>query len=166
MLKMYVIYISEWKEHWRIDAFQLWCWRRCLSVPWLQGHHTSQSSRKPTLNIHWEGWYWRWSPVLWSPDADSLEKTKGRRKWQQRMRWLDDIINSRDMNLSKLQEIMKATTWRPRVERTQALVSSGHWNCGSPAVWPLWHEQAPQRPFPHIWKWRRPQLPHGYVAEP
>ena len=96
--------------------------------------------------------------------ADSLEKTKGRRKGQQRMRWLDDIINSRDMSLSKLQERVKATIWRPQVDRTQALASSGHWNHGTPSVWPLRREPAPKRPFPHIWKWR-PQLLHVYVAE-
>ena len=45
-------------EHWRIDAFELWCWRRFLRVPWLQGDQTSQSSRKSVLNVHWKDWCW------------------------------------------------------------------------------------------------------------
>ena len=61
-----VMYICErWTEkkaeHRRIDVFQLWCWRRLLRVPWQQGDQTSQSERKPTLNIHWKNWCWSWS---------------------------------------------------------------------------------------------------------
>ena len=48
-------------EHRRIDAFELWCWRRLLRVPWTAGDPTSQSKRKSVLNIHWKDWCWSWS---------------------------------------------------------------------------------------------------------
>ena len=43
-------------EHQRIDAFELWCWRRLLRVPWLQGNPTSPSERRSVLGVHWKNW--------------------------------------------------------------------------------------------------------------
>ena len=101
-------------EGWRIDAFELWCWRRLLKVPWTAT--SSQSYRKSTLKIQWKDWCWSWSSntlAIWCR-VDSLEKTLrlgkiegGWRRWQQRMRWLDSITASVDMILNKLQEIVK-----------------------------------------------------------
>ena len=45
-------------ECWRIDAFELWCWRRLLRVPWMQGDETIKSIKKSILNIHCRGWGW------------------------------------------------------------------------------------------------------------
>ena len=48
-------------EHRRIDAFEVWCWRRLLRVPWLQGNPTSPSYSKSIFNIHWKDWCWSWN---------------------------------------------------------------------------------------------------------
>ena len=45
-------------KNWRTDAFELWCWRRLLRVPWTAGDQANQSLRKSTLNIHWKDWCW------------------------------------------------------------------------------------------------------------
>ena len=52
---------------WRTDAFELWCWRRLLRVPGLQGDQASHSYRKSTLNTQWKDWCW--SSILWPPDV-------------------------------------------------------------------------------------------------
>ena len=61
-------------ECWRIDAFEVCCWRRLLRVAGLQGDQASQSWRKSVLNIHWKDWCWSWNSntfATWCEDPDS-----------------------------------------------------------------------------------------------
>ena len=59
-------------EHWRIDAFELWCWRRLLRVPWTARRSNQSIQRKSVLNIQWRDWYWGWRDWLdwyWSSNT-------------------------------------------------------------------------------------------------
>ena len=101
----------------RIDAFELWCWRRHLRVPWTARRSNQSILKEISPGISLEGMMlklkFQYVGHLMSR-ADSLEmtlmlrKTEGkRRRGQQRMTWLDGITDSTDVNLSKLQEIVK-----------------------------------------------------------
>ena len=62
----------------RIDAFELWCWRRLLRVPWTARRPNSQSWRKPVLNVHWMDWCWSWNSntlTTWCKELTHWERS-------------------------------------------------------------------------------------------
>ena len=136
-------------EHWRIDAFELRCWRGLLMVPWsarrsnwpvLKEINPEYSLEGLMLKIQYFG------HLMWGAGGDSLGNTlmlakiegQRRREWQ-RMRWLDGITNSMDVNLSKLQELVTdRNSWCIAVHGvTKSQTRLGDWTELNSTVVPL-----------------------------
>ena len=113
-------------EHWRIDAFDLWCWRRLLRVPWTARRSSQSILKEISPGCSLEGLMLKlklqyFGHLIWR--ADSFEqillfgKVEGRKRrgWQ-KMRWSDDITDSMNMGLGRLRElVMDREAWRATI---------------------------------------------------
>ena len=121
-------------EHWRIDAFELWCWRRVLRVPWTARRSNQSILKEISPGCSLEGLMLKLKLQYFGHlmrRADSSDKTLmlgkiegGRRRGWQRMRWLDGITDSMDRSLGKLLESMMDR--RPGVLQSTGLQRIGH----------------------------------------
>ena len=102
-------------ERWRIDVFELWCWRRLLRVPWTERRSNQSILKEISPGCSLEGLMLKlklqyFGHLMWR--ADSFEKTlmlgkiEGRRRGWQRMGWMDGITNSMDMGLGQFRELV------------------------------------------------------------
>ena len=139
-------------EHPRIDAFELWCWRRLLRVPWTARRSNQSILKEISLNVHWKDWCWSWNSNTLATWWEELTHLKRRWCWEilkaggrWRMRWLDGITDTMDMNLSWVWELMMAR---------EAWHTAGHGVTKSRTQLSDWTELNRTEGFKRLPRWR------------
>ena len=133
-------------ERWRIDAFELWCWRRLLRVPWTARRSNQSILKKINPEYSLEGLKLKlklqyFGHLIWGTNSLEKSENEGRRRrgWQ-RMRWLDVINDSMDMSLSKL--------WEMVTDRKAWCSPWGHKELDTTKKQ---QQQMPKQLFGHVW---------------